>query len=249
MKLTDLRNKLTLSEATAPDVLKSHKVKITRLISRGLLAPSDRPRLMRALDLLNKKKDIARLARNDREILQRYNSAIENAALGTTSSLMAITRNINAGFEIDGEDFLGEAANMNDPPIMMVLKRKGVRIFPDGKRVALYVNEKLGLSFTIPYSSHGIENPMMGVNEETVSENLQHLNDMVAKGEPRELKFLDGTSAEVHHDLAKKILMVHNQLNDTNKAKLADMLSTSKSKFMKVANFAHNSVKPVVPNA
>lgn len=245
---------MTLTEATAgtPDVLKSHKQKITRLISRGLLAPGDRPRLMRALDLLGKRKDMARLAKSDRDILQRYNSAIENAALGTTSSVMAISRNINAGFEIDGDEFLGEAANMNDPPIMMVLKRKGVRIFPDGRRVALYVNEKLGLTFTIPYSSQGIENPMMGVNEESeesVVENLEHLKDMAAKGAPRELKFLDGTSMEVHHDIAKKILLVHNQLNDENKAKLADMLSSSKSKFMKVANFAHEKVKPMVPNA
>ena len=240
---------MTLTEAQAPDVLKSHKQKIARLISRGLLAANDRSKLMRALDLLNKRKDMARLAKTDRDILQRYNSAIENAALGTTTSVMAISRNINAGFEIDGEEFLGEAANMNDPPMMMVLKRKGVRIFPDGKRVALYVNEKLGLTFTIPYSSQGLENPMMGVNEEFVAENLEHLKDMAVKNEPKELKFLDGTSIEVHHDIAKKILLVHNQLNDENKVKLANMLSSNKSKFMKVANFAHNSVKPVVPNA
>jgi len=238
---------LTEADKTA---LQGHMQNITRLVRRGLLPATDLPKLRLALTTLDRKKDIARLSSTLRQVLQKYNSAIENAALGSSSSMLAVQRNIRSGFEPEGEEFLGEAAEMNDPPMMMVLKRKGIRIFPDGKRVALYVNEKLGLTFTIPYSaSTGMENPMVGVTEETVAENIEHLKDMVAKGEPRQLKFLDGTTADVHHDLAKKILMVHDKLDDENKAKLADMLSASKGKFLKVANFAHEKVKPMVPNA
>jgi hypothetical protein len=39
------------------------------------------------------------------------------------------------------------------PAPMLVLRRKGIRIFPDGKRVALYTNDKYNLVFTIPYGS------------------------------------------------------------------------------------------------
>lgn len=37
------------------------------------------------------------------------------------------------------------------PAPMLVLRRRGIRIFPDGKHVALYVNDKYNLVFTIPY--------------------------------------------------------------------------------------------------
>lgn len=37
------------------------------------------------------------------------------------------------------------------PAPMLVLRRRGIRIFPDGKHVALYVNDKYNLTFTIPY--------------------------------------------------------------------------------------------------
>ena len=37
------------------------------------------------------------------------------------------------------------------PAPMLVLRRRGIRIFPDGKHVALYTNDKYNLIFTIPY--------------------------------------------------------------------------------------------------
>lgn len=37
------------------------------------------------------------------------------------------------------------------PPMLLVLKRRGMRIFPDGRRVALYFNDKYNMVFTVPY--------------------------------------------------------------------------------------------------
>jgi len=37
------------------------------------------------------------------------------------------------------------------PPMLLVLKRRGMRIFPDGRRVALFVNDKYNMVFTVPY--------------------------------------------------------------------------------------------------
>lgn len=39
------------------------------------------------------------------------------------------------------------------PPAMMVLRRRGVRLFPDGQRIALYTNDRYGLMFSVPYGS------------------------------------------------------------------------------------------------
>lgn len=227
--------------------------KITRLVNAGLLPREELPALKTALVRRSKVDDIAKLPRNQRLLIQKFETALNSAALGSNQSYTAVRRNINAGFELDRDDFISESINetVEDPPMMMVLKRKAIRIFPDGQRVALYVNDKLGLTFTIPYTPGSVKGDVIGVQEEVsdVIENIEHLKDMAAKGESRALKFLDGTSMEVNHELAKKILMIHDQLKDENKAKLIDTITKSKGGFLKVANFAHNAVKPAVPNA
>lgn len=37
------------------------------------------------------------------------------------------------------------------PNMILVLKRRGIRIFPDGRKVALYVNDKYNLVFSVPF--------------------------------------------------------------------------------------------------
>lgn len=41
-----------------------------------------------------------------------------------------------------------------DPPPVILLKRTGIRVFPNGQRVAVYVNQKLGLTFSVPYDAY-----------------------------------------------------------------------------------------------
>lgn len=49
--------------------------------------------------------------------------------------------------------------NETIPAPMLVLRRRGIRIFPDGRRVAMYTNDKYNLIFAIPYG--GSANPEM----------------------------------------------------------------------------------------
>jgi len=53
------------------------------------------------------------------------------------------------------------------PAPMLVLRRRGIRIFPDGRNVALYTNDKYNLVFTIPYgnSSQGMDSPIVGIQQ------------------------------------------------------------------------------------
>jgi hypothetical protein len=49
---------------------------------------------------------------------------------------------------------LNEANSLRNeviPAPMLVLRRRGIRIFPDGRHVALYTNDKYNLVFTVPY--------------------------------------------------------------------------------------------------
>ena len=40
-----------------------------------------------------------------------------------------------------------------DPPAVLIMKRKSVRQFPDGQRVALYYVDKLDKYVTVPYTA------------------------------------------------------------------------------------------------
>ena len=204
----------------------------------------DLPALKVAMARLKKVGDVAKLPRNHRDVLQRYNNAMNKAAIGSTASTMAVARNLQKE-ELE----LELTEQLVDPPMMMVLKRKGIRIFPDGKRVALYVNEKLGLTFTIPYTPAigKVENPMVGVTEEVeeIMESIEQVAKYASQENPKStskhMKFADGSKLKVSHGAAKAIHMVHSALNDQNKKHFETMLAHPKS-FEKAAHFALSKV-------
>lgn len=237
-----------------------------------------------------------------------------------------------------------------NPPVMIVLQRKGIRIFPDGKKVAMYHNKQLGLVITIPYAGTGnspgeiipganmqmeeveqineigntekgvdrlkkyvasdrskvkikdvldakrsadpekaienlakrqgykakalkkirafdaAKNPKpkstydgedrgygqgryMGDSVETTGDLLENLDQVAAYAQQdnvtshaKHFKFADGSKLKVSHGAAKAIHMVHGALNDENKKKFADMLTTPKG-FEKAAHFALSKVQ------
>ena len=152
---------------------------------------------------------------------------------------------------LDG-DQLCEATLRDEvsPPPMLVLKRTGIRIFPDGRRVAMYVNDKLGLTFTIPYKPTGTttgDATVPGVSEE-VEEIMESLDQVAAyaqqeqpKAMAKHMKFADGSKLKVSHGAAKAIHMVHGALNPENKKKFEELLSHPKG-FEKAAHFALSKV-------
>ena len=217
--------------------------KIARLVNAGLIQRSKLPILRAARKNLVRKGDIAFIPKLQRKALQDYNDALQTAALKTTGSVGVVRRNINAGVELDGDVIAEEVLNEQEfvAPQMMVLRRTGIRIFPDGRRVALYVNEKYNLMFSVPYKKgqSPTDVPMVQSEEtEHIEENIEHIKDIVNNKQAKKLKFQDGTSMTVDATTAKAIHLVHGALNDENRAKVAKMLSHSKGHFMKVADFA-----------
>ena len=221
----------------------SNAANIARLVRRGLLPAKDLPSLKMAMINHQRKGDIAKLPKNQRDVLQRYNTALSNAAYGSQTSYQSLMRNVKEDFEISRDEYVAEE-RQGDPPMMIILKRRGVRIFPDGKRVALYVNEKLGLTFTIPYKSFGPED-VIGVSEE-IMESLEQVAAYAQQESPKaaakHMKFADGSKLKVSHGAAKAIHMVHGALNPENQKKFADMLTHPKG-FEKAAHFALSRVK------
>lgn len=61
----------------------------------------------------------------------------------------------------------------NTPPAMMILRRRGIRLFPDGQRVAMYTNDRYKLMFTVPFGNSylGLKagSPLMATQTEGVA--------------------------------------------------------------------------------
>jgi hypothetical protein len=130
-----------------------------------------------------------------------------------------------------------------DPPIVLVLKRKSIRLFPDGTRVALYFNNKLNRFFTVPYGL-----PITGPLQQNESVELEEavmdtLHKIVKNKEAKSVKFASGHTRKVDHYTASAITNVHSALNDDNKKKFANMVHKSPEHFVKASDFAFSKHK------
>jgi hypothetical protein len=58
-----------------------------------------------------------------------------------------------------------------DPPLVLVIKRKAIRMYPDGTRIALYYNERLKKYFSVPYQyGSGMDAPIQSEEVEQIDE-------------------------------------------------------------------------------
>lgn len=212
--------------------------KIARLVNAGLIQRSQLPILRAAKKNLQRKGDIAFIPKLQRQALQGYNDALQAAALKTTGSVGVVRRNINAGVELEGDVIAEEILNEEgfQPPPMMTLRRTGIRIFPDGRRVALYVSNKYNLMFSVPYKSTGAPEDFPVVQaEEIVLENIEQLAE-VKEGETKKVKVGDETM-DIHHQTAMDVLRLHSKLNDANK-KIMQQHIKDPEKFKKILDLA-----------
>lgn len=146
--------------------------------------------------------------------------------------------------EVAGET-PGQMAKPMDPPPILIMRRKSIRQFPNGQRVAMYKIDKLNKFVTIPYgeTAWATEEVELELTEEFIEENvLHHLKHIADNHAAKSIKFKDGSSMKVDVQTANAVLKVHDALNNENKKKISDMAHKSKSHFKKVADFAWKHV-------
>jgi len=146
--------------------------------------------------------------------------------------------NVEEEFEI-----IDEAIETDDPPFVLLLKRKAIRQYPNKTKVALYYNQKLDKYFSIPYGPK-IDSPLQAEEVETIEESvMDQLHKIVANKQANTVKFANGQTRKVDHYTASAITQVHKAVNDENKKKLSDMVHKSPAHLTKVADFAFSKMK------
>lgn len=117
-----------------------------------------------------------------------------------------------------------------DPPAVLIMRRKSIRQFPNGQRVALYYVDKINKYVTVPY-----EDMQWSVTNETVIDKLEQIKE---NDESAILEHLDGSTSEVTPKMAYQIMDLYKKINEANKAKMADMLEASSKHFQAIAKFS-----------
>jgi len=130
----------------------------------------------------------------------------------------------------------------DDPPFVLMLKRKAIRMYPNKTKVALYYNQKLDKYFTIPYGK-GVDSPLQAEETQIEEAVMDQLHKIVDGKQASTVKFANGQTKKIDHYTASAITQVHKAVNDENKKKLADMVHKSPEHFAKVASFAFSKVK------
>lgn len=130
----------------------------------------------------------------------------------------------------------------NDPPAMLLLRRKAIRMYPDGTRIALYYNKQFDKHFTVPYGP-AINAPIQAEETQIEEAVMDTLHKIVDEKQVRPVKFANGQTMKVDHFTASAITQVHKHLNDDNKKKFADMVHKSKEHFAKASDFAFKHAK------
>ena len=210
-------------------------------------------------NLFNKMVD---LISNNKQIFQQTRRAIKEGVLDTSDfrvspsgrkirahrivlskkdSVEDEQNDIKENFEVIEEQFRG------DPPTVLLLKRKAIRMYPNGTRIALYFNERLNKYFSVPYSddikiSSSIQAEELQIDEEKQNgiDQLKKIRDSKQHGV---INHRDGSASKVDAFTAGAILAVHDKLNDENKKKISGMVSNSNYHMSKVADFAHSKTK------
>jgi len=150
----------------------------------------------------------------------------------------------------DMEKVEEDTSQIKDPPFVLVFKRKAIRPYPGGMKVAMYYNKNLDKYVSIPYGK-GMEN-IIQAEEEMISftdyleegkQVMDHLHDITKNKAKKSVKFENGQTMGVDHFTASAITAVHGKVNDENKKKLSAMVHKSPAHLKKAADFAFKAMK------
>ena len=145
---------------------------------------------------------------------------------------------------IDKSNILEDLSFKTDPPNLIVLKRKAIRVFPDGRKVALYYADKINQYVTIPYSDTPTGNKGVLQFHEQKNDrrgNMPALQEIVQTGQPAMLTFENGGQLKVDVMTAQAIINIFDRVNLTNRIKIERMINKDQNNFAKVAAFAHGA--------
>ena len=221
---------------------KSDYSKFDMLVRAGLANKAQIQRIHKILDKMQEEKPVFNNA--DRMILQNLFNKMVDLISNNKQIFTQARRVVKDDVDTIQAESLNEETqdNPKDPPFILLLKRKAIRVYPDKTKIALYHNKQLDKYFSVPYGP-GVDSYIQAEETELEEAVMDQLNKIVSNKSAQSVKFGSGHTRKVDHYTASAITQVHNALNDDNKKKFSDMVHKSPEHFMKASDFAFKRAK------
>ena len=196
---------------------KSDYSKFDALVRAGLANKAQLNRIHKILDKMGEERPVFNNA--DREIMRN----LFNRMADLISSKQLFTK-ARQTIREDLDEARMDVPLVPDPPVVLVIKRKAVRLYPDGTRIALYWSDKLKRVFSVPYGMP-MDAPIQA--EEFVKE----------LAESEELLLNDGNVLSLNEETKQQIINTYEQLDEESKSIFWQQLTESVSTFGKLYEF------------
>jgi hypothetical protein len=131
-------------------------------------------------------------------------------------------------------------SKLPDPPMVVLLKRKAIRYFPNGQRVALYHNDQLKLDVSVPYFPGQLDKDKNEIAYSAIHERNTIWKKLgaIAKGKPGDITFPNGEVLKnVQPSVAASIAKLRGLINTYNRERLSDKVNRSSGDFNEVVKF------------
>lgn len=205
---------------------KSDYSKFDALVRAGLANKAQLARIHKILDKMGEERPQFNNA--DREIMRNlFNRMVD---LVSSKQIYGKARQVvREELEEARGDSVGSAFPlMPDPPVVLVIKRRAVRLYPDGTRIAMYWSDKLKRVFSVPYGP-AIDNPIQA--EEYIRE----------LAESEELLLNDGNVISLNEETKQKIIKTYSRLDENNKEVFWQQLTESVTTFGQLYEFCRTN--------
>lgn len=205
---------------------KSDYSKFDALIRAGLANKAQLSRIHKILDKMGEERPVFNNA--DREIMRN----LFNRMVDLVSSKQVFTKTKQAiREEVELNEGPMDTPLVPDPPVILVIKRKAVRLYPDGTRIALYWSDKIKRVFSLPY----------GPTVQPVIQAEEYVQELM---ESDELLLNDGNKITLSEESKQQIINTYEQLDEESKDYFWQQLTESVSTFGKLYEFCRlNSAK------
>jgi hypothetical protein len=130
-------------------------------------------------------------------------------------------------------------AKDTDPPPILIMRRKAVRMFPNGQKVALYYVDKIHKYVTVPYEDMLMSSAFKEQFEKHIESNIMESLKKVASGWTNNVILEDKSMVKVDVVTAKSIIHIYENLNEDNQKTLCEKAGRSRKDFKEIAEFAN----------
>ena len=205
---------------------KSDYSKFDALVRAGLANKAQLARIHKILDKMGEERPQFNNA--DREIMRNlFNRMVD---LVSSKQIYGKARQV-VREEVELDEARMDTPLVPDPPVVLVIKRKAVRLYPDGTRIALYYSDKLKRVFSVPY----------GMPMDSPIQAEEYIKELV---EAEEILLNDGNILSLSEETKQQILKTYSQLEEDSKEYFWQQLTESVTTFGKINEFCRlNSAK------